>query len=142
MFCCLCKKHIKRSKNVKYATVPGTRYRKATISEHGNSEQHKQSVDIVVAERHREEVVDEVLAQAFAVFYFIAKEEISNMKVLPLIEFLTQFGLKDMHCFTHRSERSRQEIFLAVAAVIKCQVVKTAANGRYFSLLCDEVTLL
>ena len=87
-------------------------------------------------------MVDEVLAQAFAVFYFIAKEDISNMKVLPLIEFLTQSGLKDMHCFTHRSERSRQEIFLAIGAVIKCQVVKTPANGRYFSLLCDKVTLL
>ena len=51
----------------------------------GNSEQQKQSVDIVVSERHREEVVDEVLAQAFAAFYFTAKEEISNVKVLPLI---------------------------------------------------------
>ena len=42
------------------------------------------------------EVADEVLAQAFAAFYFIAIEGISNMKVLPLIEFLTRFGLKDM----------------------------------------------
>ena len=25
MFCCLCKKHIKTGKNVKYATTPGTR---------------------------------------------------------------------------------------------------------------------
>jgi len=44
MFCCLCKKHIKTGKNVKYATVPTTCYRKAAISEHGNSEGHKQSV--------------------------------------------------------------------------------------------------
>jgi len=46
MFRCLCKKkkHIKTGKNVKYATAPGTRYRKATISEHGNSEEHKQAV--------------------------------------------------------------------------------------------------
>lgn len=85
-------------------------------------------------------MVDEVLVQAFAAFYFIAKEEISNMKVLPLIEFLTRFGLNDMQYFTHRSERSRQEIFLAIGAVIKSQVVKAAANGRYFSLLCDEVS--
>ena len=41
LFCCLCKKHIKTGKNVKYATAPGTRYRKAAISEHGNSEEHK-----------------------------------------------------------------------------------------------------
>jgi len=46
MFCCLCKKSIliKTGKNVKYATAPGTHYRKAAISEHGNSEEHKQSV--------------------------------------------------------------------------------------------------
>ncbi|XP_067048771.1 zinc finger MYM-type protein 1-like [Acropora muricata] len=62
------------------------------------------------------------------------------MKVLPLIEFLTRFGLNDIQYFTHRSERSRQEIFLAIGAVIKSQVVKAAANGRYFSLLCDEVS--
>jgi len=45
MFCCLCKKkHIKTGKNVRYATAPGTRYRKAAIPEHGNSEEHKQAV--------------------------------------------------------------------------------------------------
>ena len=53
------------------------------------------------------EVADEVLVQAFAAFYFIAKEEIS--KVLPLIEFLTWFGLKDIQYFTHRSERSKYQ---------------------------------
>jgi len=37
-------KHIKTGENVKYATAPGTRYRKAAISEHGSSEEHKQSV--------------------------------------------------------------------------------------------------
>ena len=37
-------KHIKTGKNVKYATVPTTCYWKAAISEHGNSEGHKQSV--------------------------------------------------------------------------------------------------
>jgi len=51
MFCCLCKKHIKRGKNVKYATAPGTRYRKAAISEHGNSEEHKQSVRLELLQR-------------------------------------------------------------------------------------------
>ena len=149
MFCCLCKKHIKTGKKVKYATAPGTRYRKAPISEHGNSEEHKQSVRLELLQRaswlqkdieRKAEVVDEVLVQAFAAFYFIAKEEISDMKVLPLIEFLTRFGMKDMQYFTHRSERSRQEIFLAIGAVIKSQVVKAAENGRYFSLLCDEVS--
>jgi len=38
------KKHIKTGKNVRYATAPGTCYRKAAIPEHGNSEEHKQAV--------------------------------------------------------------------------------------------------
>ena len=97
--------HIKTGKNVKYATAPGTPYRKAAISEHVNSEEHKQSVGLELLQRaswlqkgieKKAEVADEVLVQAFAAFYFIAKEETSNMKVLPLIEFLTRFGLKDM----------------------------------------------
>ena len=107
---CLCKKHIKTGKNVKYATAPGTPYRKAAISEHVNSEEHKQSVGLELLQRaswlqkgieKKAEVADEVLVQAFAAFYFIAKEETSDMKVLPLIEFLTRFGLKDMQYFTH-----------------------------------------
>lgn len=44
MFCCLCKKHNKTGKDVKYASVPGTRYRKVTVLEHGNSEEQNQSV--------------------------------------------------------------------------------------------------
>ena len=44
MFCCLCKKHMKTGKAVKYVITPGTRFRKVAISEHDNSEEHKQSV--------------------------------------------------------------------------------------------------
>lgn len=149
MFCCLCKKHNKTGKDVKYASAPGTRYRKVAVLEHGNSEEHKQSVGKELLQRaswlqkeidKTAEVADEVLVQAFAAFYFTAKQEISNMKVLPLIEFLTQYGLQDMKYFTHRSERCRQEIFLAIGQALKSQVVKAAANGRYFSLLSDEVS--
>ena len=52
--------------------------------------------------------------KAFAAFYFNAKHVISNMEVLPLIEFLTRYGIQDFKYFTHRSERCRQEIFLAI----------------------------
>ena len=61
------------------------------------------------------------------------------MKVLPLIEFLTQYGIQDMKYFTHRSERCRQEIFLAIGQVLKSQLVKATANGHYFFLLSEEV---
>ena len=66
---------------MKYATAPGTRCRKAGISEHGNSEEHKQSVRLELLQRaswlqkeieKKAEVADEVLVQAFAAFYFIA----------------------------------------------------------------------
>lgn len=140
---------MKTGKGVKYVNTPGTRYRKVAISEHGNSEEHKQSVRQELLQRaswlqkeieKKAEVADEVLVQAFAVFYFIAKEEVSNKKVLPLIDFLTRYGIEDMKYFTHRSERCRQEIFLAIGEVLKAQVVQAVRGGRYFSLLCDEVS--
>ena len=62
------------------------------------------------------------------------------MKVLLLIEFLGRYGKNDVRYFTHRSERCRQEVFLALGQVLKAQVVKAVKNGRYFSLLCDEVS--
>ena len=134
---------------MKFVNAPATRYRKAAISEHSNSEEHKQSASKELLQRaswlqkeidKNAEVVDEVLVQAFAAFYFLAKQEISNLKVLLLLDFLTCFGIQDMKYFTHRSERCRQEIFLAIGQVLIGQVVEAAANGRYFSLLCDEVS--
>ena len=90
---------------------------------HGNSEKHKQSVRKELLQwaswlqeiDEKAEVADEVLVQAF---YFTAKQEISNMKVLPLIESLTRYGIQDMKYFTHRSERCMQEIFLAIGQVL------------------------
>ena len=151
MFCCLCKKHNKTEKDVKYASAPGTRYRKVAVLEHGNSEEHNQSVgkEFELLQRaswlqketdKKAAVADEVLVQASAAFISLPKQEIFNMKVLPLIEFLTRYGIQDMKYFTHRPKRCRQEIFLAIGQVLKSQVVKAAANGRYFSLLSDEVS--
>lgn len=39
------------SEKLKHATMPGTRYRKVVISEHGNSEEHKQSVMLELLQR-------------------------------------------------------------------------------------------
>ena len=88
------------------------------------------------------EVADEVIVQAFAVFNFIAKEEIPNMKVLPLTDFLTQYGIQDMKYFTHRSERCKQEIFLAIGQVLKGKVVQTVANGGYIAVMKQLVTFV
>ena len=92
-------------------------------SMHCNSEKHKQSVRKELLQwaswlqeiDEKAEVAEEVLVQAF---YFTAKQEISNMKVLPMIESLTRYGIQDMKYFTHRSERCMQEIFLAIGQVL------------------------
>lgn len=84
MFCCLCKKHNKAGRDVKYATAPGTQYRKVAISEHGNSGEHKQSVRQELLQQaswlqreieKKAKVVDKVLVQAFAAFYFPANKK-------------------------------------------------------------------
>jgi hypothetical protein len=149
MFCCLCKKHLKANKCTKYATIPGTRYRKVAIIEHGSSEEHAQSIRQELLQRaswfqkelnKKAEVADEVLVKAFAAFYFTAKEEMANSKVMPLINFLRHYGSPDMKYFDHKSERCKQEIYLAIGETLKAQVVKEVAGARFFSLLSDEVS--
>ena len=88
----------------------------------------------------KSEVADEVLVQAFAAFYFIAKEEIASLKDKLLITFLRHYGSPDMKYFNHKSERCKQEIYLAVGETLKGKIVKEAARAHLFSLLSDEVS--
>ncbi|CAB3989780.1 zinc finger 862-like [Paramuricea clavata] len=106
-------KHLKANKCTKYATIPGTRYRKVAIIENGSSEEHAQSIRQELLQRaswfqkelnKKAEVADEVLVKAFAAFYFTAKEEMANSKVMPLINFLRHYGSPDMKYFDHKSE--------------------------------------
>lgn len=68
--------------------------------QHGNSEEQKQSIRPELLQRaswlqkekeKKAEVADKVLVQAFAAFYFITKEEISNM-FCCLQNFLLSLG--------------------------------------------------
>ena len=133
MFCCLCKKHLKANKCAKYVTIPATRYRKVAIVEQGSSVEHAQSIKQEQHQRtswfqkelnRKSEVVDEVLVQAFAAFYFIAKEEMANLKDMPLITFLRHYGSPDMNYFNHKSERCKLEIFLAIGETLRRKIVK------------------
>ena len=83
----------------KYATIPRTRHRKVAIIEHGSSVEHAQSRRQELLHRaswfqkeldKKAEVADEVLVQAFPAFYFIAKEEMANSKVMPLITLVSK----------------------------------------------------
>ena len=149
MFCCLRKKHLKANKCTKYVTIPATRYRKLAIIEHGSSVEHTQSIRQELLQRtswfrkelnKKSEVADEVLVQAFAAVYFIAKEETANLKVMPLITFLRHYGSPDMKYFDHKSQRCKQEIYLAIGETIKGKIVKEAASAHFFSLLSDKVS--
>ena len=126
-----------------------TRSRKVAIIEHGSSVEHAQSIRQELLQRaswfqkelnKKSEVADEVLVQAFAAFYFIAKQEMANSKVMPLITFLRHYAAPHMKYFNHKSERCKQEIYLAIGETLKGKIVKEAATARFFSLLSDEVS--
>ena len=126
-----------------YVTIPATRYRKVAIIEHGSSVEHAQSIRQEQRQRtswfqkelnRKSEVVDEVLVQAFAAFYSIAKEEMANLKDMPLITFLRHYGSPDMKYFNHKSKRCKQEIYLARSETLKGKIVKE--QRVHVSFLC------
>ena len=45
-----------------------------------------------------------------------------------------------MKYFNHKSERYKQEIYLAIGETFKAKIVKEAASARFFFLLSDEVS--
>lgn len=54
---------------------------------------------------------DEGLVKAFTAFYFVAKEEMVNSKVLPLLKLLEVLGAREIGTFGYRSKGSLHEFF-------------------------------
>ena len=90
MFCLLCRKHNAGSKfnKSKVFNLDGSvRFRKPTLTEHSNSQQHRDAISAEHLQRvstfHREitekeNTAHEVLFNAFYSLYWLAKEEIAN----------------------------------------------------------------
>ena len=79
---------------------------------------------------------DEGLVKAFTTFYFVAKEEMANSKVLPLLKLLEVLGAREIGTFGHRSKGSLHEFFSSIGEAVLDQISDSGCVG----LLCDDVT--
>ena len=164
MFCLLCRKHDCQNPQNKFAVfnkTPATRYRPATLNEHVGMPSSSHSYAGKRKQRHQEAIYremlqrtsffqmqldeerlygDEGLVKAFTAFYFVAKEEMANSKVLPLLKLLEVLGAREIGTFGHRSTGSLHEIFCTIGEAVLDQIMDQISDSDCVGLLCDEAT--
>ena len=118
MFCLLCRKHNLSNKFNKFKTFktePSVRYRKPTLLEHVSTQQHRDAVAAEhlqrVSDFHKEVVdhentAESVLFKVFIAIYWLAQQEISNMKLRALLELFDVIGNNEIRNFTYRSRET------------------------------------
>ena len=72
--------------------------------------------------------------------YWLAKEEISNTKLLSLLNLMERAGLQNLKHFTYTGEGTLQEMFLILGQVVKDRVTERVNKSKFFGCLVDEVT--
>ena len=164
MFCLLCRKHDcqnPQNKSAVFNKTPATRCRPATLKEHVGTplsshshpgkrkQQHQDAIYREMLQRTSffqkqldEERLygDEGLVKAFTAFYFVAKEEMANSKVLPLLKLLEVLGAREIGTFGHRSKGSLHEIFCTIGEAVLDQIIDQISDSGCVGLLCDDVT--
>ena len=97
MFCLLCRKHITknfRNNSDTWNATPSIRFRRSSVFEHFATKQHEDAVQSEMLQRvssfqkeyeEKRDLNDVMLEKAFTAFYWIAKEEITNVKLVSLL---------------------------------------------------------
>ena len=88
----------------------------------------------------RETFRNDVLYNAFAALYWLAKEAVANAKSFSLLNLFRAVGLDKMQYFDHKSPASVRKIFLTTGDVIKNLIIKEIKKAGFYGLLIDEVT--
>ena len=89
-----------------------------------------------VNEKH--EVNENMLEKTFTAIYWLAKEEISNQKLIPLLELLEFLGVSELKYFQHRSRPSVQEMFITLGESIQEIILGRIRRAKSFAILADE----
>ena len=159
MFCLLCRKHnTENAQNKKkiFNIAPSIRFRPATLREHvyvdrgctqksqqhgsAISKEHLQRTSCFEMEIQKEKLHgDEGIIKAFQAFYFVAKQEIANSKITPLLQLLESVGATGVDTFRHRSKGSVIEIFKTIGTALRNQVINDLQQAKCYGLLCDDV---
>ena len=150
MYCLLCCKHDTintRNKSKVWNDQPSMRLRKVAITDHSTTEQHKNAVKAELLQRiscfHEQltekcETSETVIEKTFTAIYWLAKQEISNEKLLPLIDLIEYLGVKELKFFEYRSRPSIREMFLTIGQTIRELLSARLRKGNAYGILADE----
>lgn len=134
---------------VEYNQKPAVRFRKRAVQEHAESPKHKAARQAELTSRvsvferlyqQRENTRLSTISNAFLAAYWLAKEELPNIKLYALIGLLEKAGLEQMRYFAYRSKGIAREIFLILGEVIRDEVTAKVNEANCYGILTDEVT--
>ena len=79
-----------------------------------------------------------MVEKTFTAIYWLAKEEISNQKLIPLLELLENLGVSELRYFQYRSRPSVREMFITLRESIQEIILERIRRAKSFGVLADE----
>ena len=166
MYCLLCRIHNMKNrynKDSKFNCEPSIRYKKSALfnfkaNGHPGSKKdlgHAQSTGHLgtylleqerrkspLAQQHKavQENADKVTFNAMLSAYWLAHEEIANVKLKSLLKLEEQLGLQEMSHWKNTSERCQREQRLLLGQLLKKTTLARIKEAKWFSILVDKVT--
>ena len=131
MFCLLCRKHNTgnlRNNSDTWNATPSIRFRRSSFVEHFATEQHKHAVQSEMLQRvssfqkeyeEKWDLNDVMLEKAFTAVYWIAEEDIANVKLASLRQLHENLGVSKLKYLSQRSRPAVREMFLIISEVLK-----------------------
>ena len=148
MFCLFCRKH--NTKNLRNnSDTWKIRFRSSSIVEHFATKQPKHAVQSEMLQRvsffqteydEKRDLNDVMLEKAFTAVYWIAKEEIADVKLVSLLQLLESLGVSELKYLTQRSRPAVREMFLIISEVLKEDYLEKIKRVDSFGLLADETS--
>lgn len=165
MYCLLCRIHNtknKFNKDSKFNCESSVRYKKSALfnskTQPGDKKDlgHAQTTGhltthLLELERRKsplaqqykfiQDTADKVTFNAMLSTYWLAYEEIANVKLKSLLKLEEeQAGLEEMRHWKNTSERCQREQRLLLGQLLKKKVLSQIKEAKRFSILVDEVT--
>ena len=144
MFCLLCRKHNTRNlrnNSDTWNATPSIRFQRSSVVEHFATKQHKDAVQRVSSFQkeyeEKRDLNDAMLEKAFTAVYWIAKEEIANVKLVSLLQLFENLGVSEL---SQRSRPAVREMFLIVGEVLKEHYLEKIRKVDSCGLLADETS--
>jgi hypothetical protein len=149
VYCLLCRKHALKAEQNKSETFgkdPSTRFKIGALADHQNSMKHKKAVEGELMNRvsvfqkqldEKAETENVVLEKAFTAVYWLAKENIANVKIFSLLNMVEGIGISELKHFQHRSGGSLRDILLMLGKKVADSIQGRVAD-QPFGLLVDD----